>query len=838
MSRDPSASSGSNPNDLETDLEQTAHPDTTSNDKMDIDAPTTMEPPDDASSYHGSSHANIDPTSSDPDGDLINDAHDDNQDKMAANQDDQSGEEPENAQDIHTDEDNEGVSDEDLAESMPPPGYDSSNDEYQPSDEDDEGSGDDHSNINTIKPESPEAREGRLGASTMDRMDSDIDMTNGNASSNEVEVPSSVPYKNGTSIGADVGGHTRTKSSSGRKRFAKPSFYNRVPTATAENSHDHASPAAAAASRRGTSQRHGPDDDNNASAGPSNAAEKGKGRQTKISTMLKGKSEDSPDPEPYWSRRRVARKKIRPEEVIKGPFSEFELRNIGQAVERWREDHNMTQFQINELIQGPPRDMKSGEFWDHVAETCPNRRRQKVINQCRRKYHNFVARGTWTYEQHEELKAMWERHGNKYAVIGKLINRHPEDVRDRVRNYVVCGDNRRVEQWDESEQEKLTSIVGEAIEHIQKERAGGRVRHEGPDDDLVDWQAVSEKMGRTRSRLQCIQKWKAIKAQTEGGSIDGETLSIDEVVQRAREEAADMPSQDRYRIVRAVRTCGANADSRIPWAKISVKKLGRQWARSTIMLVWYRLKRSIADWKIMSVPEIADQLTTRYRETHELDFPSEDDLDSDAEYREIEHKAKKIMKTARTPKSARLVVKSDEDEDDSVVEYETQDEEDMSAQDTTHNDRGSSIDLGLSMEATNENGPDEDEQLEIEDSEPDVKAQLSNKHDSQASVGRESSMESAASISDFVLRKAPKGGKVYSASNRIAKSQNITPENLERIGKKKPGELGEGGRYSAKKLLSGHKGKRASLSKPKHEDTDGPSSDTNASDVESIPAHR
>ncbi|OTA86903.1 hypothetical protein M434DRAFT_40409, partial [Hypoxylon sp. CO27-5] len=159
-------------------------------------------------------------------------------------------------------------------------------------------------------------------------------------------------------------------------------------------------------------------------------------------------------------------------------------------------------------------------FWSRIVATCPNRGRQKVINQCRRKFHNFVARGTWTPEQQEELKKMYELHGNSFAVIGKLINRHPEDVRDRVRNYVVCGDNRRVQPWTFEEEDKLRSIITEAFEAIRAQRQKTGDESQEPEEDLIDWQMVSERMDRTRSRLQCIQKWKLMnRKQANRGSI-------------------------------------------------------------------------------------------------------------------------------------------------------------------------------------------------------------------------------------------------------------------------------------------------------------------------------
>ncbi|OTB10931.1 hypothetical protein K445DRAFT_28837, partial [Daldinia sp. EC12] len=144
--------------------------------------------------------------------------------------------------------------------------------------------------------------------------------------------------------------------------------------------------------------------------------------------------------------------------------------------------------------------------------------------------------------------------------------------------------------WTYDEEEKLRSIISEAVKTIRERRQEGHIVSDESDEDLIDWQRVSELMDRTRSRLQCMQKWKLMQKQ-------------------AHDEA--MSNQDRYSIVKAIRAFDINADGRIPWAKVRTKKLGDRWSRPTIMLAWYRLKRSVPDHAIMTVPEIIKQLTIK-----------------------------------------------------------------------------------------------------------------------------------------------------------------------------------------------------------------------------------
>ncbi|KAI1396185.1 hypothetical protein F4819DRAFT_476073 [Hypoxylon fuscum] len=617
---------------------------------------------------------------------------------------------------------------------------------------------------------------------------------------------------------------TPKQSSTGkRQRQVKPAYYDRPPGGANNGVNGHSSPTV---------------------AGPSKST---KQKQPKISTILKGNAVDSPEPKNSSSKLRGPPKKQQSHEVVTGPFSEFELRNITQAVERWREDHNLTQAQVNDLIQGNPREVKSNDFWSRIVATCPNRRRQKVINQCRRKFHNFVARGAWTPEQHEELTTLFERYGNKYAIIGKEINRHPEDVRDRVRNYVVCGDNRRVDPWDQEEEDNLERIVDTALQTIRVQKANGGLSESEPDDKLIDWQLVSEQMRRTRSRLQCMQKWKLIirQKQAGAGSIDGgEVLPVDQIIEKARDEADAMTYRERYNIVKAIRSHKVNVDSRIPWAKMRSKQLGDQWTRPTIMLAWYRLKLSVPDWKIMTVPEITKQLLKTHHETNKLDYPSGDDYDLDAEYDDLENKINKILKFQHqhTPKTPRTVVKTDDDEEviedsegnenkgnrgeengDLVGEEDEISDSDTEVKMVNGKGKGKAGVVEPDNESsegdgsTGDQSSDDDTPMEdAADRDSSGSVDLSHSRD-DGSTHRESSAD-APSISDTKPQKTRRRPKRYSSSSRTKKaekSKGLTPSK----------------RKATKTVIE-----ESSQDEANSDDDGEVSSDTNASDASSIPA--
>ncbi|RYP92630.1 hypothetical protein DL770_001272 [Monosporascus sp. CRB-9-2] len=640
-----------------------------------------------------------------------------------------------------------------------------------------------------------------VGLTSMDNsgalVDHDHTLFNGGLDS-QIEVPSSVPAQSNEASLANTAPSSHLGSSTGRKRVPKPTFYDRVAEDNAQSFAEHPSPSAAAASRKALARQRvsSEGDDDEASSGPSKPVTKAKGKRPKLSSMLGGGSSAQTKVTTPASR------PGRPAQPLVGPFSQFELRNINEAVDRWRKDHNMEQSQINALIQGNPKEVNSSDFWDTVVATCPNRKRQKVINQCRRRYHNFVARGTWTPEQDEELTEAYNKYGPKYTLIGKEINRHAEDVRDRIRNYIVCGDKRRTDAWTQEEQDNLTIIVAEAIDHIKEHQAQGHNR-DVPTEDLIDWQLVSQRMGRTRSRLQCISKWKLLKTQAEGKSIDGgEGRSVGEIIVKARDEAEEMTDRERYKLMKAIAVCGANAESRIPWAKVRANIAGKRWTRPTLMLAWRRLKLTVSDWKTMSVPDIAERLCEQYKTTKSLEYPSAEEIDLKEEHRDIEHKINKMLKSSgKKVKTPVYAVKSDEEEEASEagdeVDYESGD--DVNIEDAPQHQRGSSTDLGFDRDAVKD-GSDEGSEVEIEDSEPEPKSQKS------------------------------RNGRGDAQATKTSRSNSFTPSK-KNSGKNTPAN-------SAKRILARRKAKNAKRLEAAATDSDYQSSDTNASEVESIPARR
>ncbi|PNY23436.1 RNA polymerase I termination factor [Tolypocladium capitatum] len=409
----------------------------------------------------------------------------------------------------------------------------------------------------------------------------------------------------------------RTRSMRGK---AKPTFFEQPPVEDTANGDggnrdmlaDLPSPTAMAPKPR-----------NRAKAATRKAAKGRKSKREKLIQSKRGSYDNEAgdgNGEPHQGRRN------RLIGYTHGRFTDDELARIARAVESFRVENGMNQEEVNEMIQAPGGTTAGdahAQLWVRIFAECPDRHRQKVINITRKKFHNFVARGTWTMEQDTELSELISVHGQRWSRIAAIINRHPEDLRDRYRNYLVCGPNQRKDSWDEAEEANLTQYVIDSMHTIDHLRATEPNHHllTRSYDELIDWQGISERMNRTRSRLQCITKWKALNIRTNGKDklVSNEPDSrVSFRLEKARRQLSAMPSEEKFRLLLAIRGTAVGKDSKIPWAKLVDKNFRNQWHRTTQALLWRRLKQAAPDWEAKTTRDCAQYLIDEYNQTGEL----------------------------------------------------------------------------------------------------------------------------------------------------------------------------------------------------------------------------
>ncbi|KZL82614.1 myb-like dna-binding domain-containing protein [Colletotrichum incanum] len=307
-------------------------------------------------------------------------------------------------------------------------------------------------------------------------------------------------------------------------------------------------------------------------------------------------------------------------QFLTGQFSIDEMRNLTQAVEKYRDDHNLSQKEINDLIQMRNRkkigvsNEKNGiqfdgqqflDMWAVICAAVPTRRRQKVIDVARQEFHNFKARGGgWTPKDDAKLEELHTKYKGSWVKIADEMSRHPNDVRDRYRNYVVCGGIETRRKWSEEEERELVEHVVTSLRRIEKLPGNS---HKAP-LSLINWQSISELMGHKRSRLQCAKKFKTLNVEVGPRDVlqsSHPASTVTWTLEKARKQIQEVPPEDKYELVRSILAGAAGRDQDIRWSKLVDLQFRRKWHKPTLKLLWHRLKQEVPDYETKPVRDCA-----------------------------------------------------------------------------------------------------------------------------------------------------------------------------------------------------------------------------------------
>ena len=313
-----------------------------------------------------------------------------------------------------------------------------------------------------------------------------------------------------------------------------------------------------------------------------------------------------------------------------GPFSSEESDTIFAWRDSYCSEHECSHQKFAEIVQANALNNPSlNAFWSDVHSLLPDRHRQAIQKFCRRKFHNYGKRGAWTVEEDEMLKQAVAEKGQSWKAVGEICGRLAEDVRDRYRNYHRNAENRNTEAWTEQEVKNLVQAVGECIWLTQEARVQERNEvlrktgydigiNEEPDEDelekLIHWQVVSDRMGGSRSRLQCSYKWKALKLagrtdftrslrklkrtmeRLQSGIVDVPAGPRKDWrrVQARRRVAQKMLPGDKYDLLEALLYCGASEEKTIVWQALGRKQQWRlRWSTADLKAAWAIMKEEL-----------------------------------------------------------------------------------------------------------------------------------------------------------------------------------------------------------------------------------------------------
>ena len=333
----------------------------------------------------------------------------------------------------------------------------------------------------------------------------------------------------------------------------------------------------------------------------------------------------------------------------KGGFTADEITKLDKYRDHYCAVNDLPVPGFNHLVQS---NVRSNEFvnniFNEIQDLFPYRTRSSVQRFCRRRFHNFHARGVWTPEEDADLKAAVALKGTSWKAIGELLGRFNEDCRDRYRNYLApSAEHRNRDAWTETEVINLSHSVLDCMrlmkqerQRAKEERAGHDVPLSDSDSDqeaedlkLINWQTVSDMMGRrgtARSRIQCSFKWSKIKiadrdrylkeikrAQNNLRGLERGKYSANNMkrstgwrLKAASKQVMNMKSGDKYDLLNAILDSAAPEEENIPWRLIGDEAFRQKWSFSERKAGWLAMRKQVEGSEHMGYREVAQRLLT------------------------------------------------------------------------------------------------------------------------------------------------------------------------------------------------------------------------------------
>lgn len=415
-----------------------------------------------------------------------------------------------------------------------------------------------------------------------------------------------------------------------------------------------------------------------------------------------------------------------------GVWTQAEISRLENFRDNYCKENELSTFQFNALVQSVVRyDMAATALFNELHATFPYRTRMSTMRVCRRRFHNFPARGTWTQSEDENLKQAVSEKGRSWTAVGERINRFPEDCRDRYRNYHVNAQNRNRDSWTDAEILNLCTAVHDCMVKMKGHNAQARlekfVGREVPESEsesdeevrdmkLINWQIVSDAMGPGggRSRLQCSLKWaqlrmverakymKRVNDALKGRSPaeNGKTKQPKGRNWRARQAQRtldNMKAGDRYDFLQAFATCNAKEESNIAWKLLGDEAFRSRWTVIERKAALQIFKDEVPEGNNMDYRDVANRLLTKWmaENSHRLGerWERSRDFDVNVERRrqrlaEKESRRKSLPKELEDEKTKRdkFVITSDDEESENAVQETTEDKGILLSQSGTYHE--------------------------------------------------------------------------------------------------------------------------------------------------------
>ncbi|KAL8693578.1 MAG: hypothetical protein Q9218_001620 [Villophora microphyllina] len=361
-----------------------------------------------------------------------------------------------------------------------------------------------------------------------------------------------------------------------------------------------------------------------------------------------------------------------------GIFSDDEVVKLEAFRARYCEEEEITKQRFNDLVQTNVRESHEAKrLFKLLYEELPYRKHASIVRYCRRQFHNFSARGTWTEADDEELKNAVALKGKAWKAVGDMVGRLWEDCRDRYRNYHVNADQKTKERWTHDEVCRLAQGVDECMQLLRVERMqakeekyqGREMQESEPDSDqeaqdtkFINWQVVSERMGGSRSRLQCSYKWnhlknadrlyylRTIRRLAKGKGFKSNAEKEPWRLQRASRKLKNMMPGDRYEFLQAFIDCTAPTEQTITWQSLGSAEFRECWSTFDFKAALQLFKDETPGSAHMNYQEVVNRAYNKFIMENPGDLEEKWHPDVHGDVNELEKELKKAQREQKKPK--------------------------------------------------------------------------------------------------------------------------------------------------------------------------------------------
>jgi len=295
----------------------------------------------------------------------------------------------------------------------------------------------------------------------------------------------------------------------------------------------------------------------------------------------------------------------------KGALTEEEMGELLQHAESFKAANGLSDAIFNDLVQDkmPPKSAKVNDaataadrrmklqiaMWETLCTALRHRTRGQTVQIARKKFHNFVAQGSWTAQQDKELMDVYMQHPGQWAIMAKAINRHPSDVCARWKQRYAAGEESKSSLWSDEEEIELIVRYMDAVEH------GKQLSRQSKAARRPDWGIIADSMSFSVTRSTCQKKFRSLGLEEH---ITGrEPLACLQpggpcwTLEKARRQVSAMTGKEKEMLVKHIRDCHEAVvdDSGLPWRAINKKVFNEKWHLNTLQLLWFRLRQSVGD---------------------------------------------------------------------------------------------------------------------------------------------------------------------------------------------------------------------------------------------------